>query len=254
MNRQPRVAALFGTVCLAIIATAQPLLGTTNESSCARFAVFSVDAGNYNVQNNAYNSKDNGKQCMYADSAGTDWYETTTNSVYTGAPGSYPSIYAGCHWGDCSSNRQGMPIQERAITSVPTTWSVVPSSTGKWDISYDIWFNTTPTTSGCPNGLEIMVWLNEAGARPAGSQVAVVTINNMSWKVWYGTGGCGPDLSYEATRPVSSVSFDLLHFFKDAATRGYLNPAWYLIDVEGGTEIWTPGSNFHTNSFSVSVN
>jgi Glycosyl hydrolase family 12 len=150
--------------------------------------------------------------------------------------------------------RDGMPIQESAITSVLTAWNFVPSPTGKWDIAYDIWFNTTPSTNSCPNGLEIMIWLNQAGgARPAGSQVGVVVINNMTWNVWYGTGGCGPDLSYKAATPVNSVNFDLLPFFKDAISRGYLVGSWYLIDVEAGTEIWTPGSNFQTNSFSVSV-
>ena len=253
MNRELRLLAIISAVCVAVIVMQQPLQAATNESTCAQFGVFSVDAGNYNVQNNAFNLRGRGQQCLFADSAGTDWSETTTNSVRTGSPGGYPSIYAGCHWGDCSSNQHGMPILESSITSVPTAWSVTPSTSGKWDISYDIWFNTTPTTNACPNGLEIMVWLNEAGPRPAGSQVATVIINNMTWQVWFGTGGCGSDVSYMATTPVNSVNFDLLPFFRDAVSRGYLNPSWYLIDVEAGTEIWTPGSNFRTNSFSVSV-
>ena len=254
MRQLSRFLTIFGAVCLTILSARQAVYAATNESSCAQFAVFSVDAGNYNVQNSAFNLKGTGQQCINADSAGTDWFETTTNSVRTGSPGGYPSIYAGCHWGDCSSNQQGMPIVESAITSAPTTWSVTPSSSGKWDISYDIWFNTTATTNACPNGLEIMIWLNEAGgARPAGSQVATVTIDNISWKVWFGTGGCGPDLTYEAATPLNAVNFDLLPFFQDAVARGHLNSSWYLIDVEAGTEIWTPGSNFHTNSFSVAV-
>src|SRR5256885_8769615 len=39
--------------------------------------------------------------------------------------------------------------------------------------AYDIWFNTTPTATGRPDGAELMIWLKRTGGiQPAGSKVA----------------------------------------------------------------------------------
>ncbi len=244
-----------GVIAITALLLQPAALATTNESSCAQYATFSVGGG-YTVQNDAYNVPSGEQQCVYADSTGTDWYETSTATLTGGSPSGYPSIYAGCHWGTCSSNQHGMPMLVSQIASAPSAWNVTPAPNGAWDIAYDIWFNTTATTSGAPNGLELMVWLNHTSTiQPAGSQVASgVSIDGMSWNVWYGGGGSGaPVVSYVLTSPTNAVNFDLISFFRDAMSRGYLNTAWYLIDVEAGTEIWTGGGNFQTDSFSVSV-
>jgi cellulose 1,4-beta-cellobiosidase len=231
-------------------------LAATNASSCSAFATFNVGSG-YKVQNNAFNLQNGGQQCINVDTSGTDWNETSTNSVPTnGAPGGYPSIYAGCHWGTCSSDQHGMPMQESQIASAPTTWNVTPSPNGNWDIAYDIWLNANSTTTNNATGLELMIWINKGGTiQPAGSVVASnVSINGHTWNIWRsGSTQNSGTISYVATSGFSSVNFDLVSFFHDLVNRGYLTSNQFLIDVEAGTEIWTPGSNFQTSSFSVSV-
>ena len=49
------------------------------------------------------------------------------------------------------------------------------------------------------------------------------------------------------------VNLDLREFVQDALMRGTINPAWYLIDVEAGFEIWQGGSGLATRSFSAVV-
>lgn len=257
MKKQFRALTILTAACLAVVVSSQPALATTNESSCSSSATFAVGGG-YTVQANAYNIQNGGQQCTYADSNGTDWYETSTNSVPTnGEPGAYPSIYAGCHWGVCSANQQGMPMQLSSITSSPTSWSVTPSTSGNWDIAYDIWFNDSSTTSNnSTNGLELMVWINHMGTiQPAGSVVVSnVTINGITWNIWRsGSTQNRGTISYVATSGVNSVNFDLLNIYNDLVSRGYLSTNEYLIDIEAGTEIWTPGSNFQTSSFSATV-
>src|ERR1017187_7336194 len=36
-------------------------------------------------------------------------------------------------------------------------------------------------------------------------------------------------------------------------SRGYIQPSWYLIDVEAGFELWQGGAGLATNSFAVNV-
>jgi hypothetical protein len=74
--------------------------------------------------------------------------------------GGYPSIYAGCHWG--SRTRGGLaahPVPVRALANpgtVTTSWHTTHLMAAP---PYDIWFNQAPTTTGQPNGAELMVWL-----------------------------------------------------------------------------------------------
>ncbi len=126
-------------------------------------------------------------------------------------------------------------------------------------MAYDIWFNQTPTTSGAPNGTELMIWLNHHGPkRPYGHQVASnVSIGGRSYNVWFG----GPrarhgwnTVSYTMTTRTASVSkLDLQALVADAVRRGYISRSWYLIDVEAGFELWQGGTGLATNSFSVNV-
>ena len=122
-------------------------------------------------------------------------------------------------------------------------------------MAYDIWFNQTPTTSGQPNGTELMIWLNHNGpVQPYGSRVASnVSIGGRSYNVWFGKQGWNT-VSYTMTTGTTSVSkLDLQALVADAESRGYISSSWYLIDMEAGFELWHGGAGLATKSFSVNV-
>jgi glycosyl hydrolase family 12/putative Ig domain-containing protein len=174
-----------------------------------------------------------------------------------GAPGAYPSIYSGNHWGNVSPVNP-FPLQVSAITAGQVTTSMAGTIPGgaAYDFSYDIWF--VPASGDIQTGpdLEMMIWLNHGGGtNPAGSQVATVTLDGVSYEVWDGTGGGnGGTVSYVFSSGVTSVAnLDLYPFIQDAVSRGYLNSSWWLIDVEGGFETWSGCQGLEVNSFSVTV-
>ena len=106
-------------------------------------------------------------------------------------------------------------------------------------MAYDSWFNQAPTTSGQPNGAELMIWLNRNGSvQPFGSQVASnVSIGGRGYNVWFGNQGWNT-ISYTMTSPATSVSnLDIDQLVADAVSRGYIQNSWYLIDVETGFEL-----------------
>lgn len=120
------------------------------------------------------------------------------------APGSYPSIYNGCHYNQCTKTavwKDGTtkigapyPLQVNQITSIPSHWIVDTSTTkatGVYDVGYDIWFDKNPnrdssgnivSSGGTPqlpanpqnvnqnNGLEIMIWINNKGYTEGGTK------------------------------------------------------------------------------------
>jgi Glycosyl hydrolase family 12/Cellulose binding domain len=221
----------------------------------------SVSGGTYIVQNNEYDSS--ASECVSTD--GNADFTVANSSIANatnGSPGSYPSIYQGCHWGNCSSGGlTSSPVEVSNLTTgkVTTSWSTTqPGGSGNaYDVAYDIWFNQTPTTSGQPNGTEIMVWLNHNGSvQPFGSEVASnVSLGGHTYNVWYGTQSSWDTVTYDMTSGSTSVSnLDVGTLAQDSVSRGYTKSSWYLIDIEAGFELWQGGAGLATSSFSVNVN
>jgi Glycosyl hydrolase family 12 len=216
----------------------------------------SVDSRGYTAENNEWGS--GAPECITTDgTAGfTVAKSSIANSTY-GAPGGYPALYKGCHWGACTPG-SGFPIQVSDIRpgTVTTSWSTAqPGGSNDYDVAYDIWFNKTPTATGQPNGTELMIWLNHNGpVQPFGSKVASnVSVGGRGYDVWFGNQGWNT-VSYTMTSGTTSVShLDLKPLIADAVRRGYISPSWYLIDVEAGFELWHGGAGLATHSFSVSV-
>jgi hypothetical protein len=248
-QRLIQMFAIAFAICFVFLGFSAPAAA---QSTCSATDVTALDSGLYNFQMNEYDSSL--EEC--ADISGLGFTITTADftSSTDGSPATYTSIYRGCHWGDCTTSNP-FPIEESNIGSATTSVSITQPSGSQNDAAYDIWFNQTSTTSGQPNGTEIMIWINHQGApQPFGSDVATATIDGASYQVWTGNQTSWKIVSYVATTPVTSVSsLNLLPFFADAVSRGSLESSWYLIDVEYGFEIWTGGQSLAMSNFSVSA-
>jgi cellulose 1,4-beta-cellobiosidase len=248
----------------AAAATAGALLGGTTSAEAAtstlcKFQTARAGGGTYVVQNNEWGSS--ASECITTDgSADFRVANSAISNATNGAPGGYPSIYQGCHWGNCSSGGlTSTPIQVSNLRSgrVVTSWSTSqPGGSNAYDVAYDIWFNQTPTTGGQPNCTEMMVWLNHNGSvQPFGSVIASnVSVGGHTYNIWNGQQGFGNTISYNMTSGTTSVSgLDVGTLAQDAVNRGRLSRSCFLIDVEAGFELWRGGAGLATNSFSVSV-
>lgn len=248
-------ASLLGTGGMLAVVLVAACSGAANTTLCKSQSL-SVGGGAYTIMNNEWGSS--AHECITTD--GNADFTVANSSIVKathGAPGGYPAIYKGCHWGACTPD-SGFPIQVSSIHAgtVTTSWSTTqPGGSNDYNVAYDIWFNQAPTASGQPNGAELMIWLNHNGhAHPAGSQVASnVSIGDHSYRVWFRNRGW-KTISYTMTTGTTSVSnLDLQALVADAVSRGYLQNSWYLIDVEAGFEVWQGGAGLATKSFSVNV-
>jgi hypothetical protein len=252
----PAVLLLAGGI-LAVSLPASSKAATTATTLCNSQSA-PVGGGAYTIGNNEWGSS--ALECITTD--GSADFTVANSSIARGrdgAPGGYPAIYKGCHWGACTPG-SGLPIQVSGIRAgtVTTSWSTSqPGGSNVYNVAYDIWFNQTPTTSGAPNGAELMIWLNHHGPKhPYGHQVAsTVRIGGRSYNVWFGRARHGWNtVSYTRTTRTASVrNLDLQALIADAVNRGYISTSWYLIDVEAGFELWQGGAGLATNSFSVNV-
>src|SRR6266487_1545086 len=180
------VALLAGLLTVAGVVTQVVTTQTASADTtlCDQFASMPIQNGRYIVQNNRWGSS--ATQCINVTGAGFSVTQQDGTKATNGAPNSYPSIYYGCHYGNCSSGTT-LPLQAStsAFAAITTSVTMTYPSAGTWDAAYDIWFDPTPRTNGQNTGAEIMVWLNhQGGIQPVGSQVATVTLAGGTWAVW----------------------------------------------------------------------
>jgi Glycosyl hydrolase family 12 len=242
------VTALLGggTVAGATAAVAAPA-GTV---ICDQFGSTTSPDGRYVVQNNRWGSST--PQCVTVGANGFTLSTSTANVPTNGAPASYPSIFWGCHYANCTTGFSPVQANSTRFGGISTGVGMSYPGSGQWDAAYDIWFDPTARRDGQNTGAEIMVWLNHAGApRPVGSQVGTVSLAGGTWAVWEGNVGWNV-VSYVRTAGTGSVSFPVRTFYNDAVGRGFAQPAWYLTSIQAGFEPWTGGTGLAVTSFSVS--
>jgi chitodextrinase len=203
------------------------------------------------VQNNRWGTS--AEQCINVTSTGFAITSQQGSAPTNGAPVSYPSIYLGCHYGNCSPG-SNLPIQVSQISSAPSSINYTYVGGATYDAAYDIWLDPTPKTTGV-NQVEIMIWFNRQGSiQPIGSPVGNTTIGGRTWQVWTGSNGSNYVISYVAPSAITSWNFSVLDFINDVRNRGSITNSWYLTSIQAGFEPWQGGTGLAVNSFSATAN
>ena len=252
-RRTPAPLLAAAAILAGVLPAACSSAGTT---TLCHSQTHPVSGGAYTVMNNEWHS--DADQCITTD--GTASFTVANSSIANsthGAPGGYPLIYKGCHWGACTPG-SGLPIRVSSIRAgtVITSWSTTqPGGSSHYNVTYDIWFNRAPTTNGQPDGAELMIWLNRHGTlHPAGPRVASdVSIGGRSYHVYLRQRGWNTITFLMTTGTTSVRHLDLQPLVTYAVSQGYIQDSWYLISVESGFELWRGGAGLATDSFSVKV-
>ncbi len=251
MRRPIRVLSAAGLLVagsLAVIAAAGPAQADTQ--ICEQYGSTTIQ-GRYVVQNNRWGTT--AQQCINVTSTGFSITTQQGSAPTNGAPVSYPSVFFGCHYTNCSPGTN-LPMQVSQISSATSSISYNFVSGATYNASYDIWLDPSPKRDGV-NQMEIMIWFNRQGSiQPIGSPVGNGTVAGRSWEVWRGSNGSNNVISYVASSPINSWNFSLLDFINDTRSRGAITNSWYLTSVQAGFEPWQGGVGLGVNSFSTTVN
>ncbi|WUN26482.1 hypothetical protein OG878_27840 [Streptomyces sp. NBC_00316] len=249
--------SLAATAAALLLAAASMLTGASSAAAdpvtdCTAWGTTELQGGQYIYQQNEWNST--ARQCVGVDPETGAWSVTESSFALptNGAPATYPSSYKGCHWGACTTD-SGLPLRVDALGSARTSWSTTQVASGAYNVSMDLWFNSTPVTDDQPDGTEVMIWMNHrGGVQPIGSRTGTVQLDGKAWDVWTGPGASGwKVISYVLQQGATEFAdLDVMGLIDDAVTRGQINPAHYLIDAEAGFEIWQGGQGLGTKSFS----
>ncbi|MET8414447.1 cellulose binding domain-containing protein [Streptomyces sp. NPDC005098] len=251
---------LAATAAALLLAAASMITGAAPAAAvpvtdCTAWGTTELQGGEYIYQQNEWNST--ARQCVSVDPDTGAWSvaESSFALPTNGAPATYPSSYKGCHWGACTTD-SGLPLRVDELARTRTSWSTTQVDSGAYNVSMDLWFNSTPVTDDQPDGTEVMIWMNHrGGAQPIGSRTGTVQLDGKAWDVWTGPGASGwKVISYVLQQGATEFAdLDVKSLIDDAVTRGQINPAHYLIDAEAGFEIWQGGQGLGTKSFSFTA-
>nr|WP_296068456.1 cellulose binding domain-containing protein [uncultured Actinoplanes sp.] len=251
MRRLLRAAAAAGLLAASAVTAfvvADPAAADTQ--ICDQYGSTTI-GGRYVVMNNRWGTS--AQQCINVTSTGFSITSQQGTGSTSGAPVSYPAVYLGCHYTNCSPGTN-LPMRVSDISSATSSISYTYVSGATYDAAYDIWLDPSPKRDGV-NQQEIMIWFNRQGSiQPIGSVVGNATIGGRTWQVWQGSNGSNAVISYVAPSPISSWSFSVLDFINDTKNRGAITSAWYLTSIQAGFEPWIGGAGLAVNNFSASVN
>ncbi len=234
-------------VVAALVTAAPPAQADT--TICEQYGSATIQ-GRYVVQNNRWGTS--ATQCVTTTDTGFRLTQADGSVPTDGAPKSYPSVFNGCHYTNCSPGTE-LPARISGISTAPSSISYGFVGDAVYNASYDIWLDPTPRTDGV-NRTEIMIWFNKVGPiQPIGSQVGTATVGGRSWQVWSGSNGSNDVLSFVAPSAISSWSFDVMDFVRETVARGMAQNDWYLTSIQAGFEPWQNGAGLAVNSFSSTV-
>ncbi|MFD7014702.1 cellulose binding domain-containing protein [Streptomyces sp. NPDC059928] len=253
-HRARSARGLFGALLTALISLAALLTAASvaqaDTTLCDQFASTTVQ-GRYVVQNNRWGTSQ--AQCVTTTGSGFRITRADGSVPTTGAPKSYPSLFNGCHYTNCSPGTN-LPARLSTIAGSPTSVSYSYVSNAVYDAAYDIWLDPTPRTDGV-NRTEIMIWFNKVGpVQPVGSQVGTATVAGRQWQVWSGNNGSNDVLTFVAPSTIADWGFDVMDFARQAVSRGLAQNSWYLTSIQAGFEPWQNGAGLAVTSFSSTVN
>ena len=212
----------------------------------------SVNYGSYTVEQDMWNPvsiTQSLSACNY-----NSWYVTAQvanqNDGYCATVQSYP---------DTRINEPSQTIA--SMTTMTSDFGDMTPPTGSglcYESAYDIWLGPSVNGYDTTNNTELMIWTDVDGVTPAGSVVGTVSLDGMSWKIYLAntpSSSGGDLLSYVAETNFTSGGLNLLAFFDDAASRGYLEagtstPLW---QVDYGYELYSIPANtvLGINNFSL---
>jgi cellulase/cellobiase CelA1 len=251
MRRAIRALAALGLLAGATVtafAVAGPAAADTQ--ICEQYGTTTI-GGRYVVMNNRWGTS--AQQCINVTGTGFSIQTQQGTGNTSGAPVSYPAIYYGCHYTNCSPGTN-LPMQVSSISSATSSINYQFVAGATYDAAYDIWLDPTPKKDGV-NQQEIMIWFNRQGSiQPIGSVVGNATIGGRSWEVWRGSNGSNAVVSYVAPSPITSWSFSVLDFINDVKNRGAITSSWYLTSIQAGFEPWIGGAGLAVTNFSAAVN
>ena len=207
--------------------------GCTDPSFTTSSAFGSETLGAYTVSNNMWNAGGGGISQTLSACSSSDWFVDANVAGDGGGVKTYPN----------SAYNFANPPEISSLASVTSTFGSSLPASGDFEDAYDIWLNGTAASGGD----EVMIWTDNQGQTPAGSQVATVTFDGQPYTVWQAADG---PITFVSDTNVTGGDLNLLQFFQWLISQGYEPSNSTLNQVAYGAEIVSTNATPETFGFS----
>jgi len=168
-----------------------------------------------------------------------NWYVVATmnNGNGDGAVKTYPNVHEDFNEPRISS-----------FHTISSTFAEQSPHVGIYEDAYDIWINGVATSGST----EVMVWTDNHGQTPSGSNVASATFGGRSYKVWKS----GSYIAFVADSNFTSGTVNLLQIFNWIMARGWIPASSTVGQIDYGAELVSTNSapaTFSFSNFSIST-
>jgi Glycosyl hydrolase family 12 len=205
----------------------------TDPSFTTSSAFGSETLGAYTVSNNMWNAGGGGISQTLSACSSSDWFVDANVAGDGGGVKTYPN----------SAYNFANPPEISSLASVTSTFGSSLPASGDFEDAYDIWLNGTAASGGD----EVMIWTDNQGQTPAGSQVATVTFDGQPYTVWQAADG---PITFVSDTNVTGGDLNLLQFFQWLISQGYEPSNSTLNQVAYGAEIVSTNATPETFGFS----
>jgi hypothetical protein len=195
--------------------------------------------GSYYLYNDMWNAaKYSVQQTLYACSS-SSWYVVATmnNDSGDGAVKTYPNVHE--------------DFSEPAIASfrsISSTFAEASPHVGIYEDAYDIWLNGVASSGST----EVMIWTENHGQAPSGSDLATVSFGGRSYQVWRS----GSYVAFVAATNFTAGTVDLLAIFRWLINAGWIPASSTLGQIDYGAELVSTNgapATFSFMNFSVTT-
>lgn len=196
--------------------TTAPTTATTTPGTCTTRTIIGEGAarsfGEYLIHNNNWNDNYGGTHVISACSEDDWWVDVNVPNHSDNAVEAYPNVHK--------------DYNDVALSTIQSAdfAGVGPKCTGCiYNTAFDIWIG---------NGLthELMIWTENWGQRPAGSQVGTFTAGGHTYNVWRSGSGDSGIITYVSQTDQLSGNMPLAAFFADVRTRGWTPTTTWQVD------------------------
>ena len=261
------IAGLLATAVPAVPAQAAPLLRAAAAAAgrarsgpvsdlCGRYQHFRVttaQGAHFVVKNDNYGGQ---RECLAVQGDSPNF--TVTQSQLPGwhaKPQAYPFILRGCSWGTCSAPDSSLPKQVSALRRPVATWDTTHGAEGRVGRGVRHLVRHAPDDHR-PGGRGGDHDLAERAPHPpVPPRTPIVHVGPralsylLHWRACHG-GTCWNYIQFRRVWPVLRVrKLHLLPFIHRAGKRGWIQPAWWLENIEAGFELWQGGAGLGTDWF-----
>jgi hypothetical protein len=229
--------ALTTTTSTGGTSCTHPVFGTSSPSGIWYDAPYYVFNNMWNDTNPPASGP--GTQSLNACSH-SNWY-VVSDQPAPGQPANSVKTYP-----NVQENFSSIPVSQ--FSQLSSTFSETDPHVGDYEDAYDIWLNGIANSTSN----EVMIWNENYGQTPAGSDVGSVTLDGHSWAVY--TTSSHSYTAFVASANFTSGTLDLLGFFKYLIGRGLLPGSTVVDQVDYGVEICSTGAEpatFSFNDFSI---